>query len=353
MGLLFLSQQIIKHLKLMRDLSKVLFVCIAFLSFTSTILSQNDGFSYQAVIRDNNNDIIANTQIKVQLSVLQGSDTGTPIFIETHDPITNSGGLVTLEMGAGTAQMGDFSSLGWGNGPYWVKQEVDPDGGTNYTIQLTTPLLSVPLAKYAEKADTAEVARAIVSSSGGSVSPLILPGTIMPYAGKRTATELENDGWLVCDGSTVDTSSYSNLFKAVEYTYGGSGDSFVLPNLMGKYPRGGNSNESGDTGGNEMVQENISIGVNNLPAHSHSIEPHSHPYYDQDFLRSDSGENIADNSQGSVSLAGTSSGNLSDNRTTQANTAGLITDDTGGGQDINLQIEVLDPYITMRYIIKY
>jgi hypothetical protein len=45
---------------------------------------------------------------------------------------------------------GDFSAIDWADGPYFIKVETDPTGGTNYTITGTSQLLSVPYAQYAK-----------------------------------------------------------------------------------------------------------------------------------------------------------------------------------------------------------
>ena len=51
------------------------------------------------------------------------------------------------------------------------------------------------------------------------------------------------DGFLRCDGSAIDKNTYSALFEVIGYTYGRSGDKFLLPNFSdGKFMRG--------TGGN-------------------------------------------------------------------------------------------------------
>jgi hypothetical protein len=55
-----------------------------------------------------------------------------------------------LEIGGGTALTGNFSTIDWADGPYFIKTEIDPNGGTSYTIQGTTQLLSVPYAFYAK-----------------------------------------------------------------------------------------------------------------------------------------------------------------------------------------------------------
>ncbi|MBP5412658.1 MAG: fibrobacter succinogenes major paralogous domain-containing protein [Bacteroidales bacterium] len=68
---------------------------------------------------------------------------------ETHTTVTNANGLMTLQIGGGTVMNGDFASIDWANGPYFLKTETDPTGGTNYTIEGTQQMLSVPYALYA------------------------------------------------------------------------------------------------------------------------------------------------------------------------------------------------------------
>ncbi len=44
---------------------------------------------------------------------------------------------------------GNMSAIDWANGPFFIKTEADPNGGTNYTIEGVQQLLSVPYALYA------------------------------------------------------------------------------------------------------------------------------------------------------------------------------------------------------------
>jgi trimeric autotransporter adhesin len=107
--------------------------------------------SFQAVVRNSANTLISNTSVGMRISILQGSATGTEVYKETYspNPITNINGLVTLAIGSGIPQFGTFSTIDWANGPYFIKTETDPAGGTNYTISGTTQMLSVPYALYA------------------------------------------------------------------------------------------------------------------------------------------------------------------------------------------------------------
>lgn len=105
--------------------------------------------SYQSVIRNAANNLVINQSVGIQISILQGSATGTVVFAETHNTTSNANGLVSIEIGGGTVVSGSFSGIDWANGPYFIKTETDPAGGTNYTITGTTQLLSVPYAMYA------------------------------------------------------------------------------------------------------------------------------------------------------------------------------------------------------------
>jgi len=106
--------------------------------------------SYQAVIRDGANALVQSQSVGMQISILQGSITGTAVYVETHSAVTNANGLVSIEIGGGAVTSGSFATIDWANGPFFVKTETDPAGGTNYTITGTSQLLSVPYAMYAE-----------------------------------------------------------------------------------------------------------------------------------------------------------------------------------------------------------
>lgn len=124
---------------------------IAILVTTTMLYAQSpDMMSYQAVIRDNNNDLVANQAVGMQISILQGFSSGTAVYEETHTPTTNDNGLATIMIGNGTVVSGDITTIDWANGPYFIKTETDPTGGTNYSITGTSQLLSVPYALHAK-----------------------------------------------------------------------------------------------------------------------------------------------------------------------------------------------------------
>lgn len=127
------------------------FLLLALLS-GAVIAQAPDKMSYQAVIRDAANNLVSSSMVGMQISILQGSIAGSAVYLETHSTTSNQNGLVTIEIGTGVAISGDLSTIDWSNGPYFIKTETDPNGGTNYTITGTSELLSVPYAFMANSA---------------------------------------------------------------------------------------------------------------------------------------------------------------------------------------------------------
>ena len=90
-----------------------------------------EGINYQALIRDASGLVVANQNVGIQLSLLQGSASGSAIYKETFSPTTNDFGLVNLQIGAGIPTLGTFSSIDWSNGTYFIETAVDVNGVNN------------------------------------------------------------------------------------------------------------------------------------------------------------------------------------------------------------------------------
>ncbi|NOZ36314.1 MAG: hypothetical protein GXO80_13580 [Chlorobi bacterium] len=130
---------------------KKIIYTLSFLIIAINIFAQApQSFKYQAVIRSSSGDIIANQNVGIQISILEGSSTGTSSYTETWNLNTNQFGLINLNVGKGTSS-DNFASLDWGNKSYWLKIAVDETGGTNYTEMGASQLLSVPYAIYANQ----------------------------------------------------------------------------------------------------------------------------------------------------------------------------------------------------------
>jgi hypothetical protein len=128
---------------------KKIFTIITALSVTATIWAQSPHeMSYQTVIRNTVNQLVT-TQVGMRISILQGTESGLPVFVETHTPTPNANGLVTIKIGGGTPVTGTIAAIVWSAGPYFIKTETATAAPlTTYTITGTSQLLSVPYALY-------------------------------------------------------------------------------------------------------------------------------------------------------------------------------------------------------------
>lgn len=127
-------------------ITAMLFIVVSFFAQTP------QAFKYQTVVRDNAGEILANQNVSLRMTILQGALPGTVVYAETHTATTNEFGLVTLEIGRGTPITGSFSTINWATSPSYLKTELDPAGGTTYLIMGTSELLSVPYSLYSNSA---------------------------------------------------------------------------------------------------------------------------------------------------------------------------------------------------------
>ncbi|MCD6067133.1 MAG: hypothetical protein K0S33_1959 [Bacteroidetes bacterium] len=124
----------------------VLAICLAFISNAQA----PQGINYQGVARNTSGIEITNQPIGIELSIVDGSPTGTVVYTETHTVTTDMLGLFSLMIGGGTPTTGTFSAVNWATGGgKWLKVSMDISGGTSYLLMGTSQLLSVPYALFA------------------------------------------------------------------------------------------------------------------------------------------------------------------------------------------------------------
>lgn len=195
-------------------MKKIITICAVLLMTASVFAQSPEKMSYQAVVRDGSNNLVTSSAVGMQLSILQGSASGTAVYVETQTPTSNANGLVSVEIGSGTVVSGTFATIDWSNGPYFIKTETDPTGGTSYTITGTSQLLSVP---YALHAKTAESVTGTITETdpvfGASVASGIT-GTDTTYWNNKLDSYTETDpifGASVASGITgADTTNWNN-----------------------------------------------------------------------------------------------------------------------------------------------
>ena len=189
------------------------FFLLVVISFTAGIYLSNQAgaqspekMSYQAVVRNSSNALVTNQPVGVKITILQGSATGTPVFAETHTPTTNANGLINIVIGTGSPAINGLLDVVWSTGPYFIKTEIDPAGGTAYSITTTSELLSVPYALYAKKAESTNLLNLPFAGSSHSIN---------------NAFSVKNNNGIAIVGWGDD--AYGNTFGVVGSTNSGVG----------------------------------------------------------------------------------------------------------------------------------
>ncbi|MBI5541965.1 MAG: tail fiber domain-containing protein [Bacteroidia bacterium] len=202
-------------------------------------------FKYQAVVRDAGGSVIQSQNVNFQISIISGSVNGTVEYVESHSAITNTFGIVNLNIGLGTPVTNTFSAINWSNNLHFIKVEADPTGGTNYIDMGTTQLLSVPYALYAETAGNVQT-----YTSGNGIN--ITGNVVTNSSPDQTITLTQN-------GATTVTGTYPNFtISSTDLNTGTPGglNKTIQFNNSGVFD--GNSNFTWDNS-----NERLGVGLNN------------------------------------------------------------------------------------------
>ncbi len=133
-------------------MKKIIYTFLALLLSASIYAQAPQSFKYQAIARDGSGQILDNQNISFQISILQGSTTGTSIYTETFTTTTNQFGLVNLNIGTGISN-DDFTAINWSSNTFFVQIMMDQAGQSNYQLMGTSQMLSVPYALHAKTAE--------------------------------------------------------------------------------------------------------------------------------------------------------------------------------------------------------
>ena len=236
-------------------MKKSLLVSLFFFASVISAFSQvPDAFSYQAVVRNSAGEVIANQNVSFQISILQTSENGTAVYVETHSATTNKFGLVSLEIGHGNVISGVFNPGGWTADKHFIKVEFDPSGGTSFTQMGTSQLLAVPYAFQAKTVEidnvddadadpTNEIQNLSLSGSDLSISggnTLTLPAS----TGLEKITEGGNTGWRLIG---QDPANHGDIGSdALDLSVGTSASTKFGATNLGSVAMGVNTEASGD-----------------------------------------------------------------------------------------------------------
>lgn len=196
------------------------------LFLVSSLTIAQSGFSYQAVLRNDDGSLRDNEQINLIAELIQDN---TTVYSETHTATTNDFGAFTIVIGQGASGQAYSPSLLLDNDSTALNEtilRVSEDGGK---VLSESAILGVPVAEVAKVALSAHIE--------------FPAGAIIPFAGPIEKIPV---GWLLCDGSAYNQVDYPRLFESIGTYWGGpSPEMFNVPDLRGVSLRGvsGSSND--------------------------------------------------------------------------------------------------------------
>lgn len=224
-------------------MSATLFILLLVAAGMKNALAQNSGlgFNYQAVVRNVNGVLLADTDVNLRVFLFPGQNANTPTWVETHTVHTDFSGSFGITVGKGerdnSSIVENYTDVNFAAVYYWMKIEI-LEGDTYREVSYS----QLPSSPYSEVSHNA----------------ILFPaGVIVPFAG-----EVENipSGWMLCDGSEVSRSGFPQLYNAIGVCWGiGDGSTtFNLPDLRGMFLRG----VSGDSGNDVDAEGRIVLNDN-------------------------------------------------------------------------------------------
>ena len=148
------------------------YLCILLFASYLNNASAQTGLNFQGVARTTNNVIIASQDITLKLSILQGTATGIPEYIEIRKVKTNAQGLFTAVIGDAETliTLGNFADIDWKLNPKFLKIEIDPFAGNNFISMGTTQFQYVAYAKFANGVNAEDISGIVPVAKGGTGS---------------------------------------------------------------------------------------------------------------------------------------------------------------------------------------
>lgn len=125
-------------------------------------------FSYQAVVRNSSNELVANDSVSVRIQFYNHTPSGAAVYSEEHRVFSNRNGLISLLVGEGENPIGDLSQVIWDDA--LMRTDITLRGG--YTVSDVKPVTAVPVAYYAEQIPLRAIEEHLGSTNVVSVDAL-------------------------------------------------------------------------------------------------------------------------------------------------------------------------------------
>jgi hypothetical protein len=201
--------------------------------------------SYQAVALNATGQPIKNKAIALRLSILATTPTGTLDYQERQSSTTDNSGIISVSIGNGTVLSGSFSTIDWSKGVYYLKTEIDTNGGTSYTAVGTVQFFSVPFSLYSANSAASNLASIDYPDGMNNIIPVSMNGNfsyVVPAGQTLYVTQFSNNNVAGCTnyGVAINGVFVASDENGTTQTIGGhSGGTTIATNKFGlNYPIG-------------------------------------------------------------------------------------------------------------------
>jgi hypothetical protein len=92
---------------------------------------------------NNSKMLLKNVNLGIKASIYKGSEKGELIYAEVQRAKTNPKGNLQIDIGVNYVVAGKYSNFDFTGGPYFIRLDIDPTGGENYSINLTRPFVNM------------------------------------------------------------------------------------------------------------------------------------------------------------------------------------------------------------------
>lgn len=141
--------------------------CILFVALFFTAQAQQS-LHYQAVLRDPDGNLLADTDIQFEFAIIAG---GTQVYAEMQSAHTDEYGQLSLNIGTGIVESGQWSTIPWGEAFIELLIRCDFTGDDMYDLITTEVLQSVPYAFSSKRSDLASASLDNEWKSGATLYP--------------------------------------------------------------------------------------------------------------------------------------------------------------------------------------
>ena len=202
-------------------MKKITIKCLAVAAIaltTATAALAQGSFAYQAVIRTADGKLVSNQKVGMKFSIMLNDSV---CYSEVQTPTTNEFGNVSVMIGSGTKESGDFMKAPWSTMNLMLQVEVDAKGGSSYVNMGKTQILAVPYSMYAQTASKIEASQKSASANepifevkdkDGNLVFAVFPDGVKVYVDDTDAAKAKRSGFVVTGRSATKEGENPDYF---------------------------------------------------------------------------------------------------------------------------------------------